>query len=228
MRTTQRSAAMANDAAIVAEALTAYVEREIIPRYAAFDKAHREDHARMVIGQSMKLAAQMPELCADMVYAIAAFHDLGLAEGREHHHTASRRILEHDGFIASHFSPQQIELMGEAVEDHRASNGQRPRSVYGLVVAEADRCIDAETIIRRTVQYGLSHYPELDREGHFRRTMEHLKEKYGPRGYLKLWIAESDNARRLKLLQDMLEKPGLMREIFDRTFDEESGRSVVI
>lgn len=58
--------------------------------------------------------------------------------------------------------------------------------------------------------------------------MEHLKEKYGPRGYLKLWIAESDNARRLKLLQDMLEKPGLMREIFDRTFDEESGRSVVI
>ena len=36
--------------------LTLYIEREILPRYNGFDKAHREDHARMVIAQSLDIA----------------------------------------------------------------------------------------------------------------------------------------------------------------------------
>ena len=32
-----------------------YVEKEIIPRYASFDAAHREDHVRSVIEKSQKL-----------------------------------------------------------------------------------------------------------------------------------------------------------------------------
>ena len=58
--------------------LEQYVEQQIIPRYAHFDKAHREEHVRMVIAQSLKLAEQIPDLNRDMVYAIAAFHDFGL------------------------------------------------------------------------------------------------------------------------------------------------------
>ena len=34
-------------------------------------------------------------------------------------------------------------------------------SNYGMMVAEADRVIDKETIIYRTVLYGLNNYPEL-------------------------------------------------------------------
>ena len=36
-----------------------YVEAHIIPLYDGFDKAHKRDHVRMVISQSMDLAAQM-------------------------------------------------------------------------------------------------------------------------------------------------------------------------
>ncbi|MDE7101917.1 MAG: HD domain-containing protein, partial [Bacteroidales bacterium] len=162
-----------------------YVERHILPQYARFDKAHREDHARMVMEQSLKIAEKMPEAHPDMVYAVAAFHDLGLVNGRENHHTDSRKILLADTFLQSHFSPEELNLMADAVEDHRASNQQKPRNLYGLIVAEADRFIDPETIIRRTVQYGLANYPELDREGHYQRTLSHLREKYGPNGYLK-------------------------------------------
>ena len=54
--------------------------------------------------------------------------------------------------------------MKEAVEDHRASNKHVPRSIYGKIVAEADRIIDPDITLRRTVQYGLSNYPELDKE----------------------------------------------------------------
>lgn len=199
-----------------------YVEREIIPRYAAFDKAHREDHVRMVIEQSMKLIEHEPSINVDMVYVVAAFHDLGLVNGRENHHKDSRKILEADTFIASHFSPEQIRFMGEAVEDHRASNGTKPRNEYGLIVAEADRFIDPETIIRRTIQYGLANYPQLDRAGHYQRIIDHLFNKYGPNGYLKVWIPWSDNAANLKRLHILLTDQFLLDEIFNRIFDEET------
>ncbi|MBO5455173.1 MAG: HD domain-containing protein [Muribaculaceae bacterium] len=197
-----------------------YVEGWVMPRYAGFDKAHREDHARMVIEQSIKLAEGHPEVNPDMVYVIAAFHDLGLVNGRENHHHNSKKILESDNFIREHFTTEEIKTMGEAVEDHRASNAQPPRSIYGMIVAEADRFIEPETIIRRTVQYGLSNYPELDREGHYQRTIAHLTDKYGYDGYLKIWIPGSDNARKLDELRKIISDTTLLREMFDRIYEE--------
>ena len=131
--------------------LADYVEREIIPRYDGFDKAHQRDHARMVIDQSLRIAAHMPELSADMVYCIAAFHDLGLVNGRERHHIDSGIILKADSFVRSRFS-----------------------------------------------------------------------EKYGPEGYLRVWLPWSDNADRLRKLHTIIDNPGLLAEIFDRIFDRES------
>lgn len=201
-----------------------YVEREIIPRYATFDKAHQENHVRMVIEQSLGLAEHIPSMNPDMVYIIAAFHDLGLINGRENHHRDSRKILEADAFVKSHFTRKQIVTMGRAVEDHRASNQKKPRNGYGLLVAEADRFIEPETIIRRTIQYGLANYPQLDREGHYQRTIEHLHEKYGPQGYLKVWIPWSDNAKNLKKLHQIISDKPRLDEIFNRIFDEETAR----
>lgn len=205
----------------IASDIIDYVEKEIIPRYSRFDKAHRQDHVRMVIEQSLTLAAHEAGLDRNMVYVVAAFHDVGLVGGRENHHHESRRILESDTFVRSHFGPEDIMVMGQAVEDHRASNSSRPRSMYGLIVAEADRFIDAETIIRRTIQYGLANYPELDRDGHFQRTVRHITEKYGPAGYLKIWIHWSSNAANLDRLRSLLADRVRMAEIFNRIFDEE-------
>ena len=112
--------------------------------------------------------------------------------------------------------------MREAVEDHRASSDHAPRSIYGRIVAEADRCIEPLTILRRTIQYGLAHYPQLDRQGHYDRFAEHLRKKYADGGYLRLWLRESDNARRLEELRAWIRTPNSLREAFDRIFDEES------
>ena len=202
--------------------LRTYVEQHIIPRYALFDKAHQADHVYMVIEQSMKLASSMPGINKDMVYVAAAFHDLGLVNGRENHHIDSRKILEADEFIKAHFTQEQIRLMGEAVEDHRASKSGKPRNDYGLIVAEADRFIDGETIIRRTIQYGLKNYPDLDREGHYHRTLEHLEKKYGRNGYLKIWLPWSDNAERLESLRQIIDNPKEIYKLFDRIFLEET------
>lgn len=198
--------------------LTLYLEREIIPRYNSFDKAHREDHARMVIEQSLEIARHYA-VNMEMVYAVAAFHDTGLAIDRKTHHLESGRIVREDEKLKQWFSADEIETMAQAVEDHRASSDHEPRSIYGKIVAEADRYIEPEKIIERTVQYGLDHYPELNKEGHWRRTLCHLNEKYSENGYLKLWFPESPNVERLNALREIIKDEPQLRQIFDRIFD---------
>ena len=201
--------------------LKEYIEQEILPLYISFDKAHNSDHVNQVIEQSIALAAHY-DVDIDMVYTIAAYHDTGLCEGREYHHIASGKILAADSRMREFFSAEQIETMREAVEDHRASSKSAPRTIYGRIVAEADRCIDPMTVIRRTVQFSLKHYPELDVEGHFKRCHDHLIEKYGRDGYLKLWIPQSNNAQRLLELQAIADDISTLRTIFEAIYAEES------
>lgn len=198
-----------------------YIESEILTRYDAFDKAHQRDHADYVISQSLELARHY-DVDLDMVYAIAAYHDTGLAVDRKTHHMESGKVVRSDRRLSEWFTPEQIETMAQAVEDHRASNKHEPRSIYGKIVAEADRQIDGMTILRRTIQFGLNHYPDLDREGHWERTLEHLNEKYAEGGYLQLWIPESPNAQRLKEFQSMIKDMSLLRKLFEEIYSRET------
>ena len=201
--------------------LVQYVENEIIPRYAVFDKAHREDHVRKVIEEAMNMSVHY-DVDKNMLYAAAAFHDTGLIDGREVHHLSSGRIIREDSNLRKWFTSEQIETVAQAAEDHRASNGSEPRSIYGKIVAEADRDIDPMRILRRTVQFGMEHYPELDKEAHWQRLLEHMSEKYDYGGYLKLYIPESSNATGLQTLRDIIHDPKRLREIFENYYLEES------
>ena len=203
------------------EGLHTYIEAEIIPRYRNFDKAHQEDHARNVIRQALELARHY-DVDMDLIYTAAAYHDTGLAVDRATHHLESGIIIRSDARLREWFTPEEIETAAQAAEDHRASTKTAPRSIYGRIIAEADRLIDPLTIIRRTIQFGLSHYPELDAEGHWGRTLEHLREKYGDGGYLQLWIPESPNAARLEELRKIIREPETLRSIFEKLFAEET------
>lgn len=194
-----------------------YIQSEILPRYDHFDKAHQRDHVGKVIEESLFLAQFYP-VDKDMIYAIAAYHDTGLVAGRETHHLVSGRIIREDTALRQWFSEEQIETMAQAVEDHRASSDHEPRSIYGKIVAEADRDIEPLKIVRRTVQYGLSHYPELDKEGHWQRTLDHLHEKYAEGGYLKLFIPQSHNAEQLDQLRKLIKDEVKLRAVFEDIF----------
>lgn len=199
--------------------LILYIEREVLPRYERFDAAHREDHAQMVIKQSLEIARHYPVI-QEMVYAIAAFHDLGLEVDRKTHHLESGRIVRKCERLKEWFSAEEIETMAQAVEDHRASSDHEPRSIYGKIVAEADRFIEPEKIIERTVQYGLANYPNLNKEGHWRRTLDHLHEKYAEGGYLKLYFPESPNVQRLESLRERINDEPQLRTIFEKIYNE--------
>lgn len=200
-----------------------YVETQILPRYDAFDRAHGRGHALQVIARATELAARLGE-DIETAYTAAAYHDTGLSMGREHHHEESARIIRADDNLRRWFTVEQIETIACAAEDHRASASRPPRSIYGRIVAEADRAIEPDTIVRRTVQYGIAHSPQLDREAQWQRCHGHLRQKYGHGGYMRLWLEESPNAEPLARLRLLIADTEHLRSLFDKIYDEELPR----
>ena len=201
--------------------LQRYVAENVLPRYDSYDKAHSRRHIQSVIDQSMEIfrklsAGQMDggrryELKPDMVYAIAAYHDIGVCEGREYHHLSSGRMLEEDVRLRQWFTEEQIHVMREAVEDHRSSNKSWPRSIYGRIVSEADKVIDFDTVFSRAILYARSSCPQMTAEEIFQKSYGHLLDKYGDGGYMHLQFSDSPNAVRLAELREKLRDPELMR-----------------
>lgn len=199
--------------------LVEMIERTILPRYAAFDKAHNLEHVTRVIRSSLALV-RTTGADINMVYTIAAYHDLGMEGPRAIHHLTGGKILAADSRLRKWFSPEQIKIMKEAIEDHRASASHAPRSIYGKIVAEADRDIDKDIVVKRTIQYGQSHYPELDKEQQWQRFKKHMDEKYSYNGYIRLWIPGSPNEQKLKELRDIIANEQRLRVLFEQHFQD--------
>lgn len=200
--------------------LVEFIETQILPQYAQFDRAHNMEHVTRVIRRSLELAAQTGA-DVDMVYAIAAYHDLGMSGPRAVHHITGGRILSEDRRLRRWFNEEQLRIMREAVEDHRASASRAPRSIYGKIVAEADRDISPETVFCRTVQFGLANYPEMNREEHWQRFREHMDNKYSANGYIRLWIPGSQNEKQLAELRNIIANTTLLRQQFDKYYEQE-------
>ena len=200
--------------------LMAFIETNILPRYTQFDKAHNLTHVTRVINRSIRLAQNIGT-DVNMAYAIAAYHDLGLEGPRAIHHITGGKILKADVRLKKWFNNDQIKIMKEAIEDHRASASHAPRSIFGKIIAEADRDIEPEIVFRRTIQFGLSHYPELDKEKQWKRFLEHMDNKYSSHGYIRLWIPTSDNAKKLQEIRALIAQPIKLKQIFDNLYNEE-------
>jgi uncharacterized protein len=196
-----------------------FVERDILPRYNAFGHSHGIVHVQRVIRNALAL---VPATGADidMVYVIAAYHDLGMEGPRAIHHITGGKILAADARLRRWFSPEQLRVMKEAVEDHRASASHAPRSVYGMIVAEADRDLEPQVVFSRTIEYGLENYREFDRQAQWERFASHMDSKYGANGYIKLWIPNSPNEKRIKTLRDIIADKTRLHQVFDELFDK--------
>lgn len=199
--------------------IMAFVEQQILPRYTAFGRSHGLQHVTRVIAASTKLASQLGA-DVDMAYVIAAYHDLGMEGPRAIHHLTSGKILQADARLKKWFSPEQIKIMKEAVEDHRASSSRAPRSIYGKIVAEADRDLSPDVVFRRTVEFGLENYPEKNEDEHWERFRAHMNEKYGVNGYIRLWLPGSENAEGLRRIRTVMADEGQLRSTFSRLYRE--------
>ena len=148
---------------------------------------------------------QFEGLNADMVYAIAAYHDSAHHIDKDHHETLSAAAFEKDGEMKRFFSAEQIQIMKEAIEDHRASLEYEPRSEYGKIVSSADRSVDVDAFLRRTHAYSLKHFPGYSETQNMERCYQHMKDKYGSGGYAKHYVLDEEYHQFQQTIRNLVE-----------------------
>lgn len=160
-----------------------YIENNIFPVYSLNDKGHDISHIKYVINRSIRFASTINDINMDMVYTIAAYHDIAHHLDPENHESLSANVLEKDENLRVFFSEEEIKVMSEAISDHRASKNGEPRSIYGKIVSSADRNTDLDTIIRRTYLYRIKNYPNMELDEIIGESLKHIEEKFGANGY---------------------------------------------
>ena len=191
-----------------------YIESEILPRYSQLG-GHTNDHVDQVIERSLRFAKQAPEINIDMAYVVAAFHDLGRLVDDETHNIESAKMLRADEFVKEHFSAEEVETMAEAIEDHRASLGREPRSIYGKLVSSADRNSDKEGMLSRSYDYAKHLHPEMTDAQLMEEARVHLREKYSPDGYAAktMYFDDPDFQAILVWIEEITRTPEKFAEI---------------
>lgn len=172
------------------KSLLKYLIESILENYKTFDKGHGIKHIATVIDSSIKLSKYF-QVNKNMLLTIAIYHDLGMSIDRKTHQIHSRNMLINDINLKNWFTKEELTLMGEACEDHRASNAHEPRSVYGYIISDADRTTDIYDMIERCYNFSRKNYSDLNEEETYRRVYSHLVEKYGEGGYAKFYLEES-------------------------------------
>lgn len=196
--------------------LVNYIEKNIFPKYDNCDKGHGIEHINYVIRRSMQFADTVPNINYDMVYTVACYHDLGQAIDHDTHEKIAADILKQDKFINSYFTKEQIEVMSEAILDHRASNKKDPRNIYGKIVSSADRNTSITSIMERAYNFrkkDITNIEQLVEECRL-----HTLDKFGPNGYARSKIYFKDPE-----YEEFLNKVVLIvsnKELYDKMYYE--------
>lgn len=187
------------------EELKEYINENIFPEYEKNESGHDINHIKYVIDRSMKFAKEIPGINIDMVYTIAAYHDIGHHIDAKNHEKVSAEILLNDKELKNFFTDEQIDVMKDAVEDHRASSEHEPRTIYGKIVSSADRNTDTDTSIERTYSYTKKHNPDFALDEIIEKSRQHLIEKFGIGGYAtsKMYFKDEEYEKYLRDLTEL-------------------------
>lgn len=186
-----------------------YIEENIFPEYSKNEPAHNIKHIKYVINRSFEFADTIPDINYDMVYTIAAYHDIGYCIDSKKHEIISGEIMSRDENLKKFFSNEQLKIIKEAIEDHRASSNHEPRSIYGKIVSTADRNNTVEACLRRSYTYGRKLEPGSTDEELFERAYKCLNMKFGENGYAKFFFKDENYEKFLKEIRELLSDKNL-------------------
>lgn len=189
--------------------LKEYIKKYIFPEYSKNEQAHNIEHIKYVINRSFKFADTVPNINYNIVYTIAAYHDIGHHINSKKHELISGEIMSRDENLKKFFSDEELKIIKEAIEDHRASSNHEPRSIYGKIVSTADRNNTVEDCLRRSYTYGRKLEPDSTDEELFERAYEHLNMKFGENGYAKFFFKDEEYENFLKEIRELLSDKNL-------------------
>lgn len=193
---------------LVTKELLEYIKNNVFQVYSLNGKSHDINHIKYVLNRAYEISIPYKdELNYDMLYTAIAYHDIGDHIDRANHEKVSADWMANDGKLKEFFLPEQIEVIKQAIEDHRSSKEGEPRNIYGKILTSADKNTDVNTFIRRTYEFGLEHYKGIDTQGQLDRAYEHAVKKYGKQGYAvhKYYVEDKKYSEYLKELQSLID-----------------------
>ena len=196
--------------------LKKYIEEYILPQYENNDKGHGLSHIRYVTERCIKFAKQFSNINIDMLYTIAAFHDIAHHIDKSRHEILSAEIFYKNEEMKRFFTDDERLIIKQAIEDHRASAENEPRSDYGKIISSADRSTDVEEFLRRTHAYTLKHFKGISEEEIIERGYTHTKEKYGATGYAKHYVEDEEYNEFRDRINETINDRDLFRKVYKR------------
>ncbi len=159
--------------------LKKYIENKVFPEYEKNDQGHGILHIKEVIRRGFALNSTLKlGLDENMIYAITACHDVGKYIDYENHNLIAAKIFIENEDMKSFFTDEQREIIKEAIEDHRSSLEDTPRSIYGKLVSSADRNTRIEIVFIRSFFVGKWRTPDENVEDFLDFTFKRLTKRY--------------------------------------------------
>lgn len=199
----------------VSNRLKEFVYSYVKPHYDLTEGGHDMNHIDYVVNRSLIFSDQVEDekINYDMVYTIAMFHDTGHHIDRKTHEKLSAEILLNCLGLKDFFDDNQIKIMAEAVEDHRASMDGEPRSIYGKIVSTADRNNSVEQCLFRSYTMQRKAHPEWDEDSLLENAYSHLNKKFGYNGYAKFYFKDDEYENFLKEIRPLLEDKNKFKKL---------------
>ena len=186
-----------------------YIEKNILPQYDNNNVGgHGRAHIDTVINRCYEIISEHDlDVDINMVYTVAAFHDIGYRVDPDKHEEVSSKMFLEDKTLRQYFSPSELLMMAEAIVDHRASLEYEARNIYGKIVSSADREIDVENMLRRSILYQADKHKDenpttLDIIEY---SYKKLSSKYGKGGYAKMYYPDKKYKDYLSKMQQLFE-----------------------
>lgn len=204
--------------------LLEYINTKFKPLYKTFDKAHNISHYNFVTKNCIDYASTLIEkgenIDLEIAYVVGALHDIGISKGREGHAKSSSEIIKNNNGLKKFFTPETIKIIAEAVEDHSSHLDYTPRSIYGKIVADADRNNSVYLVFSRPIKYGIKNESYRTKEEHINRVYEFVQNKFGKNGYVKYWLNIPSTTKEQNKVWNLLENEKVCKGYIEGLFDE--------
>lgn len=196
--------------------LKKYIETQIFPLYELNGESHGINHIQDVIRRTFEIVTEYMEseeyknsniaLNPNILYIVAAYHDIGDHIDRKKHHIISGEIMCIDSNLDEFISVKEKQIAKEAIEDHRASLDKHPRSIYGRIILTADRNNELDVFFMRRIMYCLEKHPEYSVEEVQEEVYTSANKKFGKEGYAidKDYMPSQKLSEYLKTIKELL------------------------
>ena len=185
-----------------------YVEDKVLPLYDTNIGGHGRDHILTVIMRSFEIKKEFDlSLKNKLILIIAAYHDIGYKKDPDNHEQVSSEMFLADKEIQKFLEPDEVQIVAEAIVDHRASLEYEARSEYGKLVSSADRETSVENMLKRSFLYQADKHaaenPTIEQVIEY--SFKKLTKKFGKDGYAKMYFPDKKYTEYLKKMQELLE-----------------------